>query len=89
MAEFVRIPQVARYLDLSERLDGDPIAHRMGEDVDPIGVARQSETKDVLETVARRRGAVGVVDIIHELPARRPGEQHRNAISLRSLERSG
>jgi hypothetical protein len=36
----------------------------MGQDIDLIGVARQRETNDVLETVARRRRTVGVVNAV-------------------------
>jgi hypothetical protein len=36
----------------ANRLDGDPIAHRMRDDIDLIGLARQCKSKDVLKAVA-------------------------------------
>ena len=70
-------------LDLPERLDRDPVAERMGEDVDLLGVARENQAQRVLEIVARGRRAVGVVDILRRPAARGPGEQHRHARRLR------
>ena len=75
--------EVARNLDLPERLDRDPIAHRMGEHVDLFRVAGEQQTERVLEAVAGRGRAVEVVDIGRGLSARRPGEQHRDARSFR------
>ncbi len=81
-SELARIRRGARDLDLPQRLDRHPIAERMGNDSDMIGVARQGKPNDMLKAVARRRRAVGVVDVIGELPGGGKGEKHRNAVSL-------
>jgi hypothetical protein len=57
----------------------------MSEHIDLFGIARQHETQRVLEFVARSRRAIGVVEIGGRLPARRPGEEHRDARRLRVL----
>jgi len=71
--------ELAGNLDLPKRLDRDPVAHRVGEHIDLIGVAGEQETERVLEFVARRGRAVGVIEIGGGFSERRPGEQHRDA----------
>ena len=54
--------QVARNLDLAERLDGDPIAHGMRQHIDLFGIAAKQETQRVLEAVAGGGRTVQVID---------------------------
>ena len=83
IAELAHLIEVARDLDLPERLDGDPVAHGMGEHVDLFGVAGEQEAERMLKFVARRGGAVGVVDVGRRFSPRRPSEQHRDRRGFR------
>ena len=76
----------AGYLDLPKRFDSHPIAHGVGEHVDLFGVAGQKQTERMLESVARRGGAVQVVKIGGGFSLRRPGEQHGDAGGLRVVD---
>src|SRR6202042_2764132 len=83
VADFVPVTEVAGNLDLPERFDRDPIAHRVREHIHLFRVAGEQQTECVLEAVAGRGRAVEVVDISRGLSARRPGEQHRDAWGFR------
>lgn len=63
---------VCRDLDLAKSLDCHPVTHGMREDVDCIGVAPKDHTQSMLEFIARRRRAVGIVDIISQVSPRSP-----------------
>src|SRR5690606_17348212 len=62
--------------DLAQGFHGDPVAHRMRDDVDAFRAAGPQQAQRLFEAVAGYRGRVVVVDVVDRAPGRCPGEQH-------------
>src|SRR5271166_3961503 len=75
---------------LPQRLDCQVVAHRMRKNGDrfDIRIGRQ-RLQDRLKRVARIHRAVAIVDVVDDVAARGPGEQHRRHIDPRVVNDLG
>ena len=81
-----RRPRTAGLLRVDEPFHGEEGAHRVGEDVDALGVGPHKDVGHVLELDARDERAVEVVDIAARAGRGGPGEEHWHALETRVLD---
>ena len=82
----VAAAQAAGLLRVDEPFHGEEGAHRVGEDVDALGLGPDEDVGHVLELDARDERAVEVVDIAARAGRGGPGEEHRHALETCVLD---